>query len=342
MARGRAGNRAERRAAEAGRGGTRSESGRAGGRPTRELRGGTRGQAPPRQGRPDRREERDEGDDAAARRFRGSVARRGARVVTEPDDRWTGDDRDRRSGAPRPEWEPEVWVEEAPETEAPRGARPQGARPARPRKAVPEEVQLELRDTVDSRQSPRVAQRLAQAVEAYERDRYEDALRLLRPIARQAPTSPAVRELLGLTLYRLGKWRPAIRELEAFHALTGSVDQHPVLMDSHRATARWPAVEATWEQLRQASPPSEVLNEGRIVMAAALADRGDLAAAIELLARVPTKERPPPLHHLRVWYTLADLYERAGDVPRARTLFSRVLDQDPALFDTQQRLAALG
>ena len=203
-------------------------------------------------------------------------------------------------------------------------------------------MQHELRSTVDRDQSGRVARRLSEAVEAYERDRYEDALRTLRPIAKLAPTSPTVRELLGLTLYRLGKWRPAIRELEAFHALTGSVDQHPVLMDSHRATARWRALDEVWEQLRQASPPPEVLNEGRIVMAAALADRGDLAGAIELLARVPTKERPPPLHHLRVWYALADLYERAGDLPRARALFRRVLDQDAALFDTRQRLSALG
>jgi tetratricopeptide (TPR) repeat protein len=264
-------------------------------------------------------------------------------VVIEPDDRWTGDDRDRRSAEDRPAWEPEVWVDEPAEAMvSPAGAPPEaGQRPTRSRKAVPEEVQLELRGTVDRAQAARVERRLALAVEAYERDRYDDALRTLRPIARLAPTSATVRELLGLTLYRLGKWRPAIRELEAFYALSGSVDQHPVLMDSHRATARWRAVEEVWEQLRQASPPPEVLNEGRIVMAAALADRGDLAGAIELLARVPTRERPPPLYHLRVWYALADLYERAGDLPRARTLFRRVLDQDPALFDTEQRLAAL-
>ncbi|MGH9283636.1 MAG: tetratricopeptide repeat protein, partial [Acidimicrobiales bacterium] len=285
-----------------------------------------------RAGRVDRPE-----DDAAVRRFRGSVARKGARVVGEPrDERWKGDDRDRRLG-PRPEeWAPEVWIEE-PAEPAPAGA---GHRP-RSTKALPAEVHDELGDAVDRAQAVRVERRLAEATTAYERDRYEEALRTLRPVARLAPASPAVRELHGLTLYRLGRWKAAIRELEAFHALTGSFDQHPVLMDSLRATGRFEALEGVWEQLRRASPSPEVLTEGRIVLAGARADRGDLGGAIEVLAKARTKEKPPPLRHLRLWYALADLYERAGEVPRARALFRKVLDHDPTLFDTPQRLAAL-
>ncbi|MGQ0520192.1 MAG: tetratricopeptide repeat protein [Actinomycetota bacterium] len=285
-------------------------------------------------------------DQDVAKRFRGSVARKGARVVASPDpERWTGDDRDRRAGAERTEWEPEVWVEEEDEAAepVPAGAGPSEgpARRPRPRPAVPEEVEAELHDTVDRSQAERVQRRLAEAVRAYERDRYEDALRTLRPVAKLAPASPTVRELHGLTLYRLGRWRSAVKELEAFHALTGSYDQHPVLIDCHRATSRWAAADRAWEELRTASPTPEVLTEGRIVFAASRADRGDLAGAIELLERASTKERPPPLHHLRLWYALADLYERAGDVPRARGLFDKVLQHDASLFDTRERLVAL-
>jgi hypothetical protein len=41
-------------------------------------------------------------------------------------------------------------------------------------------------------------------------------------------------------------------------------------------------------------------------------------------------------------YALADLYERAGDVPQARELFSRVAASEPDFVDVQERLHALG
>ena len=46
----------------------------------------------------------------------------------------------------------------------------------------------------------------------------------------------------------------------------------------------------------------------------------------------------PADHHLRVWYVLADLYERAGDLPRARELFDRIARADPSFADVAERL----
>ena len=280
--------------------------------------------------------------DEATRRFRGSVARKGARVVVSPEDRrWKGEEGRQGTSEERTPWAPdEVWVEDEPAGRTRQPAAPDAPR-RRPAVTVPDDVQEELADAVGRTKVERVERRLAEAVKAYERDRYGDALRTLRPVARAAPMSATVRELHALTLYRLGKWAAAIRELEAFHALTGSFDQHPVLADCHRALRQFREVEAVWDDLRRSSPAPEVLAEGRIVMAGALADQGDLAGAIALLEQAKTKERPPPLHHVRVWYALADLYERAGDLPRARALFRAVLDADPTLFDTADRLAAL-
>ena len=163
---------------------------------------------------------------------------------------------------------------------------------------------------------------------------------MLRPLARAVPTAPAVRELLGLTLYRLGQWRTALKELEEYRTMTGSYDQMPVMMDCHRALHFHPGVDELWEDLRQTSPSGELVAEGRIVMAGSLADRGKLPAAIRLLSR-DSNVRKPHLHHLREWYALADLYERAGDVTRARDLFSRIDAFDPGVFDTHDRLRAL-
>lgn len=203
----------------------------------------------------------------------------------------------------------------------------------------------ELAKGVSERRLPKVEQQVAEAARAFERGRAQDAYRMLRPLAEEAPNVPSIRELTGLSLYHLGRWKQAIAHLEAFARLTGSVEQHPVLADSYRALGNHTKVESLWEELRQASPGAELVAEGRIVAAGSLADRGELHRAIRLLERgpvAPPPRRPPKLHQLRLWYALADLYERVGDTPKARELFGRVADVDPELADAAERLQALG
>jgi tetratricopeptide (TPR) repeat protein len=150
-----------------------------------------------------------------------------------------------------------------------------------------------------------------------------------------------VRELYGLTLYRLGRWAQAKRELEAFRTQTNSTEQHPVLADCARALGHYAEVEELWEELREASPSAELVAEGRIVAAGALADQGRLDDAITLLEAAAKPTKKPKLHHLRMAYALADLYERAGDLPHARELFGRVAASDADFVDVQARVRAL-
>lgn len=206
---------------------------------------------------------------------------------------------------------------------------------------VPPPVVEELTGALGSARGGRLAGRLADATHAYERDRYEEARSLLRPIVAEAPEAAAARELYGLTLYRMGQWAAAARELEASRKLTGSYDQHPTLADCYRALHRYREADALWDDLRSASPDPELVAEGRIVAAGCLADQGQLLAAIGVLERSARKVDHPKERHLRQWYVLADLYERAGDLPRARELFGRVRAADPDSFDVRQRLRAL-
>ncbi|MGE3621800.1 MAG: tetratricopeptide repeat protein [Acidimicrobiia bacterium] len=187
----------------------------------------------------------------------------------------------------------------------------------------------------------RFEERLRDAGRTFRRGRYDDARRILRALAEQAPTAESVRELLGLTYYRLGRWRDARRELAAFHDLSGSVEQHPVLADVHRALGQHSRVDELWAELRDVSPSAELVAEGRIVAAGSLADRGRLSDAIALLERARPPAKRPKEHHLRTTYALADLYERAGDLPRARALFATVARHDPELGDVARRIAAL-
>jgi tetratricopeptide (TPR) repeat protein len=308
----------------------------------------------------------------------GGLARRGAgrAAGTGASDAWRAAGRDPREPAPGSPggeagaWQPEEWIDEGelrdeaegavgrsraggarpaprradqragPGTGAAAGRRGRGARPSSPARAE-EADEDSLRGAVAPNRLERFESRLKDASDAFRRERYEDARRILRPLAQQAPGASSVRELYGLTLYRLGRWAQAQRELEAFRAQTNSTEQHPVLADCYRALGRYAEVEELWEELREASPSAELVAEGRIVAAGALADQGRLDDAITLLSAASKPTKRPMLHHLRMAYALADLYERAGDLPRARELFVRVAASDPDFVDVQARLRAL-
>lgn len=203
------------------------------------------------------------------------------------------------------------------------------------------DLQQQLGKAMGSGVAERSAKRLRSAAADFEAERYTDAARKLKTLADQAPTVAPVRELYGLTLYRLGKWKLAVRELEAFRTLTGSTEQHPVLADCYRALKRWGMVDELWDELRQSSPSGELVTEGRIVAAGAKADRGDVTGARKLLEDGWRFPKRPKVHHLRRAYVLADLYERAGELPRARDLFERIRAFDPQFADVRARIRAL-
>jgi tetratricopeptide (TPR) repeat protein len=154
----------------------------------------------------------------------------------------------------------------------------------------------------------------------------------------------AITKVAGLASYRLGRWRDGIKYLEIYAQTSGDIEQTPALMDCYRAMGRTLRVSELWTELRHASATTEVMAEARIVGAGALADTGDLGGAISLLAGSGSAKalRNPAERHLRQWYALGDLYERAGDVPRARDLFTRVAQVDRDAYDVRTRLESLG
>ena len=194
---------------------------------------------------------------------------------------------------------------------------------------------------VAGRNANRALTQLMAAADAYQHDREREALRLLRPLRDQLPDSPSVRELTGLAQYRVGNYNAAAKEIEAFVNLTDSVDQHPVLMDCYRSQRKWKKVEECWQELAAVSPAAELVAEGRIVYAGALADQDRIPEALEVLRKKAAPVRSPSDHHLRLWYALADLEERAGNLATARDLFDRVRKAEPSFADVAERRAAL-
>jgi tetratricopeptide (TPR) repeat protein len=259
----------------------------------------------------------------------GGVARRGAGKVDpdKPPPRGRGGQkppptqrREPKELGPPPAWEPEQWIEEPdaevkPLRKAASKAVKRGGQ--RPRRTAPADVASDIGTKVPRAQAAKVEQHLMEAAKTFERERYKDADRQLKQLADQAPDVPAVREL------------------------TGSVEQHPVLADSYRALGRHAKAEALWDELRRADAPGELVTEGRIVAGGSLADRGDIGGAIRLLEKGPVQVKRPKAHHVRLWYALADLYERAGDTPKARELFKRIVASEPDFGDAAERLAGL-
>ncbi len=200
----------------------------------------------------------------------------------------------------------------------------------------------ELKATAPPGKADRAAQAFARAVELLERDRPGAAVGAAEEAKRLAPRSGAVRELLGLALYRAERYRDALRELQAYRRVTGRADQNHLIADSHRALGSpEKAVEAAREALR-APIPEEARAEAAIVGAAALADLGRFAEALGVLRGVASRGPRVRPFDLRVWYVTADVLERSGRRAEAKEEFRRILRHDPGAFDVAERLAGLG
>ena len=189
----------------------------------------------------------------------------------------------------------------------------------------------------------RAIERLARALHAFEAHRYSEARKLSMPLISQLSGIAIVHEVAGLSMYRLGRWQDAADQLEIARGLKpAEVVNHPVLADCYRALRRYEKVTELWESMKLMSPPAGLLAEGRIVAAGALADQGELQSAVRMMTHGTSDPHKVQEHHLREWYVLADLYDRAGDVASARRLFVKIQSSEPKFADVADRLNTLG
>ena len=235
----------------------------------------------------------------------------------------TGGRRNDRDAAPRNDHQVERWKDEG-STRAPRrgsSSRDNDApirlerdekRASAPALAhVEATVGKKIAGIVGDQAAKRLIGKLALALDAFEKGRYQDAKRIIIPITRECEGVHLIHEIAGLSLYRLGQWRDAADHLEkARAAMPASTLNHPVLADCYRALMRYEKVDELWKELKDASPDPAIVAEGRIVAASAQADKGDIQNAVRIMQQ--TKKDPAKVreHHLREWYVLADLYDR--------------------------------
>ena len=279
----------------------------------------------------------------------GGLARRGAGRATSASDAWRAAGRDAEPSARGSDWQPEQWIDEGELRDeaadavgrSRQAAQPAPARSERAPRAVDDVGDDELKGAVAPNRLARFEARLKDATDAFRRERYEDARRTLRPLAQQAPGASSVRELYGLTLYRLGRWAQAARELEAFRTQTGSRSSTPC---SPTATGRSGATARSRSCGRSSGPPVPGPSSWPRVASWPPGPSPTRGASTRRSSSWPPGPSPPAgpsSTTCRVAYALADLYERAGELPRARELFGLVANADPDFVDVQARLRAL-
>jgi tetratricopeptide (TPR) repeat protein len=64
--------------------------------------------------------------------------------------------------------------------------------------------------------------------------------------------------------------------------------------------------------------------------------------AISLMEKAAGDMKRPSEYHLRQWFVIADLYDKEGNVIKARQYFERIAAIDPSFVDVAERLSTLG
>jgi tetratricopeptide (TPR) repeat protein len=219
-----------------------------------------------------------------------------------------------------------------------------GTRSAKPRRraGLPGEVVSELRQAARTGKAEDAIARLERAAELYQREDYRGAATEAGKAKALAPRSASVREMLGLALYALERYREALTEMQAYRRMSGRADQNHIIADCLRAVDRPDrAVPLAEEALASRGVPLRAKTEAVIVAASALADEGKFDQALGLLRRIRTRDDVAGFEVMRVWYVTGDILARAGRTQEAAREFRKILRHDAGAYDAAERLAQL-
>jgi tetratricopeptide (TPR) repeat protein len=179
---------------------------------------------------------------------------------------------------------------------------------------------------------------ISKALEAFAEGEFDESAGYARQAKALAPRSARTMELLGLAYYHQGMWKEALRELLNYRRLTSALDQNHVIADCYRAQGRPDRAIEICAEVKPENASPETWAETVIVAAGALADKEDIRGALAMLSRADMGGDSIEPYHLRLWYVMADLLERAGRRREATELWRRIVAEDPDFFDAEQRL----
>jgi len=164
---------------------------------------------------------------------------------------------------------------------------------------------------------------LGEAADAFAEGRFPKAYGRLVKAKELSNRTPTIRELLGLTAYRMERWDDALKELRTYRRLAGDTTHMAVEMDCLRALGRNRDVEKTWDTFMELGGRPAANGEIRVVFGSYLLDQGEARRAWSITN--PGRLGAEPAEwDLRQWYVAARAAAALGDEKTARQLVKAI------------------
>lgn len=176
---------------------------------------------------------------------------------------------------------------------------------------------------------------LGAASEALSDGKYQNAMRHGERAKALSPNDATIRETIGIAAYRLGDWSKALTELRAYRRIAGDSAHLPIEMDVLRALDRDRDVEKAWAELQKRGGHGLVMNEGIVVYASYLLDKGRAQEAWKIANPGRTVDKPNEAH-LRLYYVAGRAAAAVGDRDTAKKLSDVIVLNDPGFPGWEQ------
>lgn len=176
---------------------------------------------------------------------------------------------------------------------------------------------------------------LSEAASEFADGQFASAHRKLVKAKEMSSRAAPIRELLGLTAYRMERWDEALRELRTFRRLAGDTTHMPVEIDALRGLRRPADVHKAWELFLELGGSPATDAEARVVYGSFLIDEGQPRAAWQVTKPKRLTKDAKPFERRR-WYVAARAAALLGDIDTANQI-ARALDEaDPDMVGLQE------
>ncbi len=182
---------------------------------------------------------------------------------------------------------------------------------------------------------------LQEAAYAFAAAKYRQAIPKLEEAKKLATSVATIRELLGLSYYRIGEWESTLKEMRAFRRLAGETTHMAVELDVLRALGRKEDVEKTWRLFKELGGDTWAKSEAKVVYGSFLLEEGRAREAWKIV-------KPDRLvadaaeHTLREWYVAARVAATLGDSETALKLVKAIEKRDVAFPGIEELYGEIG
>jgi hypothetical protein len=204
-------------------------------------------------------------------------------------------------------------------------------------KWIRDEVRL---STAKERVQPTLAL-LQDAAYGFAAGKYRQIAPKLEEAKKLSSRAATIRELLGLTYYRLERWEDALREMRAFRRLAGETTHMAIELDCLRALGRREDVDKTWALLRELGADGQAKSEAKVVYASFLLEQGEPGRAWKVV-QPGRLHAEAPEHVVREWYVAARAAAAVGDAEAALKLARAIEKRDVAFPGLEELYGEIG